>query len=123
MAEVLVRRGSYRDAQLTMERLLQRGDFGIHNDALARVQLGEAAWRAGDTATARRAFREAIDTLRSLGSADDEADALAELGDLEVRAGRALAAESLYEDAPRRSASPVERLRAGSKIFAAKSRS
>ena len=99
MAEVLVRRGSYRDAQLTMERLLQRGDFGIHNDALARVQLGEAAWRAGDTATARRAFREAIDTLHSLGSPDDEADALAELGDLEVRAGRALAAESLYEHA------------------------
>src|SRR6266550_3588682 len=99
MAEVLVRRGNYRDAQLTMERLLQRGDFGIHNDALARVQLGEAARRAGDTATARRAFREAIDTLQSLGSADDEADALAELGDLEVKAGRALAAESLYEHA------------------------
>ena len=99
MAEVLVRRGNYRDAQVTMERLLQRGDFGIHNDALARVQLGEAAWRGGDAATARRAFREAIDTLRSLGSADDEADALAELGNLEVIAGRALAAESLYQHA------------------------
>jgi len=99
MAEVLVRRGNYRDAQATMERLLQRGDFGIHNDALARVQLGEAAWRGGDTTAARRAFREAIDTLRSLGSADDEADALAELGNLEVNAGRALAAESLYQRA------------------------
>src|SRR5438445_7271856 len=67
-----------------------------HNRANIRVEIGLAAWRRGDTALARRAFGEAIDTLRSLGAPADEAKALAMLGDLEVKAGRALAAESLY---------------------------
>ncbi len=96
MADVLLKRASYRDAQVTLERVLRRGEFDLHNAALTRALMGAAAWRAGDTATARQAFREAIDTLRSLGAGDEEAKALGQLGDLEVNAGRALAAESLY---------------------------
>ena len=99
MAEVLLKRGRYREAQVTMERLLLQRGFGSHNSALARVLLGEAARRRGDIATARRALRDAIDTLSSLGSADDEADALAQLGDLEVSTGRAIVAESLFQEA------------------------
>jgi len=98
MAEVFLRTGRYRDAQIAMEGLLREPD-DPHNNALARLLLGEAAWRGGDAASARRAFRASIDTLRSVGSADDAADALAQLGDLEVSTGRAIVAESLFQDA------------------------
>jgi len=96
MADVLLKRASYREAQVTLERVLLRGEFDLHNAAMTRTLMGAAAWRAGDTATARRAFRVAIDTLRSIGAVDEEAKALSELGDFEANAGRALVAESLY---------------------------
>jgi len=97
MGEVLLRRASYRRAQITLERLLARGEFDLDNQAQTRVRMGEAAWRGGDTATARRALRTAIDTLHSLGAVNNEVEALLALGALEVNAGRALAAESLYQ--------------------------
>jgi CHAT domain-containing protein len=59
--------------------------------------LGQAAWRRGETATARLAFGQALDTLRALGAVVDEAEALGQLGDLEAGVGRPLAAESLYQ--------------------------
>jgi len=96
MAEVLLQRESYPRAQAILEQLLPMVGLDPHNRANIRVEIGLAAWRRGDTALARRAFGEAIDTLRSLGAPADEAKALAMLGDLEVKAGRALAAESLY---------------------------
>jgi len=98
MAGVLLKRESYRRAQVMLEQLLPSAS-DPHDRAEIRLGIGLAAWRRGDTATARRAFAEAIDTLRSLGAANDEAEALATLGDLEVSAGRALAAESLYRRA------------------------
>jgi CHAT domain-containing protein len=69
----------------------------VHSAANIRLMLGQAALRRGDTATARRAFDEALDTLRALGAVADEAEALGRLGDLEAGTGRPLAAESLYQ--------------------------
>ena len=99
MARVLLKRESYQRAQVVLKRLLLRPSTDPQDRAEIRLGIGLAAWRGGDTATARRVFGDAIDTLRSLGAAKDEAEALATLGDLEVSAGRALAAESLYRRA------------------------
>jgi CHAT domain-containing protein len=98
MAGVLLKRESYQRAQVVLEQLLLRPSDS-HDRAEIRLGIGLAAWRRGDTATARQAFAAAIDTLRSLGAANDEAEALAKLGDLEANAGRALAAESLFRRA------------------------
>ena len=96
LAAVLFRRGNYARAQLSAERILRRSSVDLHNKAQARLLFAEAAWRRGDTITARRAFTQALDTLRALGAAVDEADALATLGGLEAQAGRTAVAESLY---------------------------
>jgi CHAT domain-containing protein/Tfp pilus assembly protein PilF len=97
IGEVLLQRGSYRRAQVLLRRLLARGEFDLANAAQTRMRLGDAAWRGGDTATARRVLRMAIDTLHALGAVTDEAEALIALGGLEAKAGRPLAAESLYQ--------------------------
>jgi CHAT domain-containing protein len=96
LATVLFRRESYRRAQTALEQLLRMVP-SVHSAANIRLMLGQAALRRGDTATARRAFDEALDTLRALGAVADEAEALGRLGDLEAGAGRPLAAESLYQ--------------------------
>jgi len=96
LAAVLFKRESYQRAQTTLEQLLKSGPPGVHSAARVRLMLGQAALRWGDTAVARRAFRQALDTLQPLDAAADQAEVLGRLGDLEARAGRALAAESLY---------------------------
>ncbi len=96
MAEVLLQRESYPRAQAILEQLLPMPGLDPHNRANIRLEIGLAAWRRGNAALARRAFGDAIDTLHSLGAPADEAKAMAMLGDLELKAGRALAAESLY---------------------------
>ena len=96
MAMVLLRRKSYRRAQVILQQVL-RAEYDLHRQAQARVLMGEAAWRGGDTTAARRAFGQALDTLRALGAAASEAEAFAIIGRLEAEAGRALAAESLYQ--------------------------
>ncbi|OLE51501.1 MAG: hypothetical protein AUI36_18650 [Cyanobacteria bacterium 13_1_40CM_2_61_4] len=94
---MLLRRESYHSGQIALERVLMRRSVDTHDAAMIRLLLGQAAWRGGDTATARRAFGQALDTLRALGAVPDEAEALGRLGDLEAGAGRPLAAESLYQ--------------------------
>jgi CHAT domain-containing protein/Tfp pilus assembly protein PilF len=96
LATVLLRRESYRRAQTALEQLLRMVP-SIHRAANIRLMLGQAALRRGDTATARRAFDEALDTLRALGAVVDEAEALGRLADFQAGAGRSLAAESLYQ--------------------------
>ena len=97
LAGVLFMRESYHRAQVALDEVLRQGAFDLHNQASTRLLMGEAAWRAGDTGVARRAFGQALDTLRALGAAADEAQAFATLGRLEVEAGHMLAAESLYQ--------------------------
>ena len=94
---LMLRRGNLRGARRLLEQQLVSGPLDPHNAAQVRVSLGLIALQLGDTTAARRAFREALDTLRAVGTAVDEASALYELGDLEVRTGHALAAESLYQ--------------------------
>jgi CHAT domain-containing protein/Tfp pilus assembly protein PilF len=96
MADLLMKRGSNRRAQLTLEPLLRERSVDMHNKAMVRAQLSQAAWQSGDTATARRVVREVLDTMRALGDVRSEARLLTRLGDLELRSGRLLAAESLY---------------------------
>jgi CHAT domain-containing protein/Tfp pilus assembly protein PilF len=91
------RRGNYRSARIALERQLARGSLDPHNAAQLRALVGEADWLLGDTAAARRALREALDTLRSVGAAVDEARAWRRLGGLEAQAGHSLAAESLFQ--------------------------
>lgn len=95
-AVVLYRRANYRRAQAALEQLLRTAP-AVQTAAEARLLLGQSTWRLGDTTAARRAFRQAIDTLRALGAVVDEAEALAALGDLERESGHASAAESLYQ--------------------------
>jgi CHAT domain-containing protein/tetratricopeptide (TPR) repeat protein len=97
MAVILLRRESHQRAEVVLEQLFLRPYLSHHNAARIRLLLGQAASRRGDTATARRAFGQALDTLRALSAVADEAEALGKLGDLEAQAGRALAAESLYQ--------------------------
>ncbi len=91
------RRGNYRGVRIALEQELLRGSHDPHNAAQIRLSLGETAWQLGDTAAARRAFREALDSLRAVGTAVDEARAWSRLGGLEAQTGHALAAESLYQ--------------------------
>ena len=95
MANVLFRRGSYRRAQVSLEQLLLE-PIDLHNKTMVRGELSEVAWQGGDTATARRVLTEVLDTMRALGDARTEAKLLSRLGDLEVRSGHLLAADSLY---------------------------
>ena len=97
LASVLLKRESYQRAQVVLEQVLSRRSLDTHLTAMIRLQLGQAAWRRGDTATARQAFNQALDTLRASGAVADEAEALGRLGDLEAGAGRWVAAESLYQ--------------------------
>jgi CHAT domain-containing protein/tetratricopeptide (TPR) repeat protein len=96
LATVLFQRGSYRRAQTTLQPVLAMRALDTHLMATMRLLYGEAARRAGDTATARRAFRQVLDTVRALGALADEANALGRLGALEAEAERWFAAESLY---------------------------
>jgi CHAT domain-containing protein/tetratricopeptide (TPR) repeat protein len=96
MAVVFFKRERYHRAQLVLEQLLQKHSLDRHTTAQARLLMGEAAWRDGNTAAARRAFGQALDTLGALGAVADQAEALGKLGDLEAGARQPLAAESLY---------------------------
>jgi CHAT domain-containing protein/Tfp pilus assembly protein PilF len=64
--------------------------------ALTLLMIGHIQHRQGDLAGARRTLEQATDSLRALGDAVGEASALSTLGDLELDAGRPLAAEALY---------------------------
>ena len=64
--------------------------------ALTLLMIGHIQHRQGDLAGARRTLELATDSLRALGDAVGEAGALSALGDLELEAGRPLAAEALY---------------------------
>jgi CHAT domain-containing protein len=97
MARVLFMRESYKRAQTALEQLLLRRSLDTHNAIGYRELLGLAAWRGGDTATARSTFMQALDTLRELGAVTDEAEVLGLLGALEAEAGRWVTAESLYQ--------------------------
>ncbi|MFL5401829.1 MAG: CHAT domain-containing tetratricopeptide repeat protein [Gemmatimonadales bacterium] len=99
LASVLLKRGSYARAQLALEQALAQRALDTHLTAMIRLLLGQAAWKRGDTATARVAFTQAMDTLRASGAVADEAEALGGIGDLEAGAGRPVAAESLYRRA------------------------
>src|SRR2546422_9471113 len=97
MAVVLLRGESHRRAEGVLGRFSLRPYLSRHNAARVRLLIGQAASRRGDTATARRAFGQALDTLGTLAAVVDEAEALGALGDLEAQTGHASAAESLYE--------------------------
>jgi CHAT domain-containing protein/Tfp pilus assembly protein PilF len=64
--------------------------------ALTLLMIGHVQHRQGDLAAGRRTLEQATDSLRALGDAVGEAAALSALGDLELEAGRPLAAEALY---------------------------
>jgi CHAT domain-containing protein len=96
IVNLFLRRGSYRRARTALEQLLLDPWSDLHNQAMLREQLSEAAWQGGDTATARRVFTELLDTVRTLGDARMEARLLGRLGDLDLRSGHLVAAESLY---------------------------
>jgi CHAT domain-containing protein len=93
--EILLKRHDYRRARVALERML-KDTLDPQNAAMNLLKLGQVDWQLGDTAAARRVFSEALDSLRAVGAAVDEANALARLGDLEAGAGRGIAAESLY---------------------------
>jgi len=72
---LMLRRGNLRGARRLLEQQLVSGPLDPHNAAQVRVSLGLIALQLGDTTAARRAFREALDTLRAVqtrrpGSAD-----------------------------------------------------
>lgn len=64
--------------------------------ALTLLMTGHVQHRQGNLPGARRTLEQATDSLRALGDAVGEAGALSALGDLELDAGRPLAAEALY---------------------------
>jgi CHAT domain-containing protein/Tfp pilus assembly protein PilF len=64
--------------------------------ALTLLMIGHIQHRQGDLAGARRTLEQATDSLRALGDAVGEAGALSALADVELDAGRPLAAEALY---------------------------
>src|SRR3989442_5079248 len=80
LATVFVRRENYARAQQLLQNLLKDPAADAHNAAMIRLELGQAAVRGGDTLTARRAFREALDTPHAIGATSDEAEALRGLG-------------------------------------------
>jgi CHAT domain-containing protein/tetratricopeptide (TPR) repeat protein len=67
--------------------------------ALTRMFLASVYDELGDSSAARRSLEDAVQTLRRLDDPVAEAAALGALGDLEVKTGMALAAESLYQQA------------------------
>ena len=95
IARVHYARADYRRARAAFERLLRDAPFA-QDIGEVRLALGQVEWRLGDTTAARRALRQAIDTLHALGALAEEAEALATLGDLELQGGKAGIAESLY---------------------------
>lgn len=66
--------------------------------ALANLMLGQARQRQGDILGARRAYQQALDTLRVLGDAVGVAAAYGALGDLELEARLPVAAEALFRE-------------------------
>ena len=96
LATVFVRRENYARAQQLLQNLLKDPAADAHNAAMIRLELGQAAVRGGDTLTARRAFREALDTLHAMGATSDEAEALGGLGVVAARTGHVMDAESLF---------------------------
>jgi CHAT domain-containing protein len=107
LASIFFKRGNYSRAQITLEQALSRPDPNTHLSATIRVQLGRAAWRGGDTATARGAFRQALDTLRASGTTANEAEALGGLAAVEAAGGHWVVAESLYQSAITRLGQPA----------------
>src|SRR2546426_494693 len=77
MARVLLKRESYQRAQVVLKRLLLRPSTDPQDRAEIRLGIGLAAWRGGGTATARRGFGDAVDTLRSLGAGKGEGEGAA----------------------------------------------
>lgn len=95
---LLLWREDYARARSVLARALQiQESLGDQRTAATtRLLVGFAAQRTGDTATARRAFIQALDTLRAVGDPVGEAGALSALGDLEALRGMPVVAESLY---------------------------
>ena len=99
MGLVLLIRERYPRAQAALELALraQDGSGDRQAAALTRLLIGYAQRQRGDTAAARRVLLQALASLQALRDAGGEAAALGALGDLEVQAGLALTAESLYQ--------------------------
>jgi CHAT domain-containing protein/Tfp pilus assembly protein PilF len=95
---VLLIRESYPRAVGALELALrsQRAGGNRRAAALTRLLIGHGRRQTGDTTLARRAFVQALDTLRALRDAAGEAAALGALADLEALGGLPLTAESLY---------------------------
>jgi CHAT domain-containing protein len=96
---VLLMRESYPRAIAALE-LAQRAQAAAGDrraTALTRLLLGHALRETGDTAAARRALTQALDTLSRLGDAAGEAAALSAFAELEADGALPLAAESLYQ--------------------------
>ncbi len=95
---VLLMRENYPRARSTLELALQsqRAAPDRRPPALTRLFIGYTQRQQGDTAAARHTLTTALDTLRALGDVAGESAVLAALGDLEIDAGLALTAESLY---------------------------
>ncbi|HYV97869.1 MAG TPA: CHAT domain-containing protein [Gemmatimonadaceae bacterium] len=77
----------------------RRASGDRHAAALAQCLSALAIAETGDTARGVRELRQAADLLHRLADSSAEANAIAELAGIEMRAGRAATAEQLYDRA------------------------
>ena len=91
-------RGDYDRANARLARALHTEEQlnDAHSAALTRLIRAYAQSLAGDTAGARGTLNQSLEVLQASGDPSNEAIALGMLGDLTLRGGRAVAAESLY---------------------------
>jgi CHAT domain-containing protein/Tfp pilus assembly protein PilF len=99
--QLLLLREDFVGAQSALELALrgQETSGNWRSAALTRVLLASAYDELGDTSSARQSIEEAAVALRRLDDPVAEAAAFGALGELEVKFGMALAAESLYHRA------------------------
>ncbi len=100
---LLLLREEFASARGALELALraQKTSGSQRSAALTRVFLASVYEELGDSTAARRSLEDAAVVLQRLDDPVAEAAALGALGDLEVKSGMALAAESLYERALR----------------------
>jgi len=100
-AMLLVERKQYAKALelLGAAKRVQTASGDRRPAALTALMIGHTQQQQGNLVVARRTFAQALDTLRALGDVGGEAAALVALGDLELDAQSALAAEAQYRRA------------------------
>ena len=100
---LLLLRKNFIGAQTALELALRTQEMSGDSRPAAwtRVILASAYDELGDRAEARRSLEDAVGAFRRLGDPVAEAAALGSLAELDVKAGLALAAESLYDRALR----------------------